>query len=106
MNSNINCLYTIIWVQSSEGLKAKLEEASEFRNIEQASDGLCLIGLIQAAMQEKMAPGVAAYKARKMFLEYVQPSYTSAREYYDHYKSLLEVLHSLGAVPSPTEKLM
>jgi hypothetical protein len=107
MAANNKRLYTVVWAQSSEGLKAKLGESSMFRGIELARDGLRLLGLVRAAMrdhQEKMAPCAAIYKARKMFIEYRQPECSSVSEYFDQFKSLLEVLGSLDAIPAPSEK--
>jgi hypothetical protein len=56
--------------------------------------------------QDKMAPCAAIHKARKRLLEYLEPEYSSACQYYDHYKSLLEVLRLLDAIPAPSAKSM
>jgi hypothetical protein len=107
MADNVKRLYTVVWAQSSEGLKARLGESSEFPGIQQARDGLRLLGLVRAAMrdhQEKLAPCAAIYKARKMFIDYRQPERSSVSEYFDQFKSLLEVLDSLDAIPEASEK--
>jgi hypothetical protein len=50
MAKNVKRLYTVVWAQSSEGLKARLGESSEFPEIELARDGLRLLGLVRARL--------------------------------------------------------
>jgi hypothetical protein len=104
MRKNVNRLYAVVWSQSSDSLRTKLEALADFETVKMARDGLRLLRLVRNVMQDyqdKIFPVVAGYKARTMVLNYRQQRHESVRDYNDAFKSMNGVLKNIGATISP-----
>jgi Reverse transcriptase (RNA-dependent DNA polymerase) len=102
---NRKTLYTLVWGQCAESVRARLEEMDGFDSAEDMMDGMALLRLLRSVMQnyqDKKYGVMAREEAKGMYRKFHQLPGQSPRDYHDAFKSIYQMLATNGAAPKPS----
>ena len=102
-------LWSVVWGQCTEAMKAKLEGMPDHERIKYQSDGIRLLKNIRTTVyqfQKQKKNAVAMHMAKRKFYTFSQKAGMSNHEYLEKFKTVLEVLESNGAEIGTDEALV
>ena len=108
-DENIKTLYSLMWGQCSEALRARLEGLDEYEEISTELKGLDLLIAIREIVysfeSQKFLPHAVVDAQRRLFLMYQGKSMT-LQAYLEHFKDCIEVIEQCGGKIEPHKKIV
>lgn len=99
LEENIKTIYSLIFGQCTEAMRAKLESISSHQTIAAASDGIELMKNIKTVMynfqSQKYAP-LALHESKKRFYALTQDKHTTVTVYLERFQNSVEVIEHCG----------
>ena len=98
LEENVKKLYSLVWGQCSDALRAKLEGMNTHLTIKSQSDGIGLIQEIKTVcfqFQKQKHDAVAMHLSKRKFYSLAQGSLDTV-EYYEKFENVISVLESNG----------
>ena len=108
LEGNIKTLYSLVWGQCTESLRAKLESDKDYVSMSKARDGVMLLKSIKGIVfnfQAHKHPVVSIHEARQRLSRFRQKKLTVA-QYFEKFTNLVEqVEHCGGSVGNDPARL-
>jgi hypothetical protein len=104
LEENIAKLYSLVWGQCSDGLRAKIESLKEFAEIRDYMEGIELLKLIKTLafkFEPQIYTPLAVDNAIHKFVSAKQGKHMTAAEYLEHFQNNVKVLEAVGASLGP-----
>jgi hypothetical protein len=99
LEENIKTIYSLIFGQCTEAMRAKLESISSHQQIVVAADGIALLKNIKTVMynfqSQKYAP-LALHESKKRFYVLTQDKHTTVPVYLERFQNSVEVIEHCG----------
>ena len=109
LDENIRTLYSIIWGQCTEAMKAKLESMTEFQGASLYNNGVELLKIVKTVCfnfaSQKYLPQ-AIHEAKRRFYQQCQGKYMNAQDYLEQFTNHVDVLTHVGAVIGPDTSIV
>ena len=104
LKENIRTLYSVIWGQCTEAMKAKVESMSDYQGASLYNNGVELLKIIRSVCfnfaSQKYLPQ-AVHEAKRRFYLQSQGKYMNAQDYLEQFTNHVDVLTHVGAVIGP-----
>ena len=100
LEENIKFLWTVLWAQSSQAVRNRLEALNTYETMKQESNGLELLvsikDLLYNVQDHKYAP-LSIHLAKRQFYLNSQGWSTSVAGYYEQFNNIIDMLEHCGA---------
>ena len=100
LEENIKFLWTVLWAQSSQAVRNRLEALNTYETMKQESNGLELLvsikDLLYNVQDRKYAP-LSIHLAKRQFYPNSQGRSTSVAGYYEQFNNIIDMLEHCGA---------
>ena len=100
LEENIKFLWTVLWVQSSQAVRNRLEALNTYETMKQESNGLELLvpikDLLYNVQDRKYVP-LSIHLAKQQFYLNSQGCSTSVAGYYKQFNNIIDMLEHCGA---------
>ena len=100
LEENIKFLWTVLWAQSSQAVRNRLEALNNYEKMKQESDGLELLIAIKDLLynvQDRKYVPLSVHLAKRQFYLNSQGWSTSVTAYYEQFNNIIEMLEHCGA---------
>ena len=100
LEENIKFLWTVLWAQSSQAVRNRLEALNTYETMKQESDGLELLIAIKDLLynvQDRKYVPLSIHLAKRQFYLNSQGRSTSVATYYEQFNNIIDMLEHCGA---------
>ena len=100
LEENIKFLWTVLWAQSSQAVRNRLEALNTYETMKQESDGLELLIAIKDLLynvQDRKYVPLSIHLAKRQFYLNSQGRSTSGAAYYEQFNNIIDMMEHCGA---------
>ena len=100
LEENIKFLWTVLWAQSSQAVRNRLEALNTYETMKQESDGLELLIAIKDLLynvQDRKYVPLSIHLAKRQFYLNSQGRSTSVAAYYEQFNNIIDMMEHCGA---------
>ena len=100
LEENIKFLWTVLWAQSSQAVRNRLEALNTYETMKQESNGLELLVAIKDLLynvQDRKYTPLSIHLAKRQFFLNSQGRSTSVAAYYEQFNNTIDMLEHCGA---------
>ena len=100
LEENIKFLWTVLWAQSSQAVRNRLEALNTYETMKQESNGLELLVSIKDLLynvQDRKYTPLSIHLAKRQFYLNSQGRSTSVAGYYEQFNNIIDMLEHCGA---------
>ena len=100
LEENIKFLWTVLWAQSSQAVRNRLEALNTYETMKQDSNGLELLVSIKDLLynvQDRKYTPLSIHLAKRQFYLNSQGRSTSVAGYYEQFNNIIDMLEHCGA---------
>ena len=100
LEENIKFLWTVLWAQSSQAVRNRLEALNTYETMKQESNGLELLVAIKDLLynvQDRKYTPLSIHLAKRQFYLNSQGRSTSVAAYYEQFNNTIDMLEHCGA---------
>ena len=112
LNSNIKTLYSLVWGQCTNALRARIEARDDYDQMCRDARGLDLLAVIKAVVynfQDQRYLPHLIHEAKRRVYGLIQRKHVSTQAYYESFQNNLDVIEhcggSLGIDPGISKKV-